>query len=117
MKPVIIGDCELIGFPDKIVIYAICGEHTVYVGSARYIRSRIKTHIRSSKEGSNLPIHKWMRDKEFKFSVTFLEEVDGCDREKTERKWIETLKGNLLNLTNGGPGMSGYYYSGTEQKE
>lgn len=104
------------GFPKRIFIYSIKDEleKIVYIGSTSYpIKSRIRTHISDAKYGSNLPIHVWMRDKNYRFSVEFIEEIDYFDRVTIEKKWVSMYEG-LLNVTDGGGGMSGHKFAGTE---
>ena len=108
-----IGDCIIVGFPVIAQIYAIEGDDVVYVGSTiQPIKNRIRAHIRDAKNGSALPIHEWMRQQNYIFKVRFIESVEETGREAREKYWIARYK-NLLNLTDGGKGMSGHNFAGT----
>lgn len=109
----VIGDCEIIGFPVTAQIYAIEGDCVVYIGSTiNPIKSRVRTHLRDAKNGSGLPIHEWIRKRNYNFKVRFIEAVDEKEREARESHWIRQYK-DLLNMTDGGKGMSGHKFAGT----
>lgn len=109
-----IGECTFDNFPKIAVIYAIVGNDVVYVGSTtRQIKDRIRNHISDAKSGSCLPIHKWIRERKYKFHVAFLDVCSSEDRCEIEKDWVSKYK-NLLNVTDGGGGLSGHKFAGTE---
>lgn len=109
-----IGDCEIMGFPKNAYIYSIEGSDVVYIGSTTQpIKNRIRNHIADAKNGSDLPIHIWMKERKFSFKVNFLEIAPEEMREEREKFWVSSFP-NLLNVTNGGRGMSGHKFAGTE---
>lgn len=102
------------GFEPVVWIYAIEGDTPVYVGStSQTIKSRIRAHVGDARTGSNLPIHAWIRSQGFKFKVRMLDRVTEGERVKFEKKWCAALGPDLLNITDGGPGMSGHRFSGS----
>ena len=115
-----VGKCKIIGFSRPVFIYAIeCAESgtVVYIGSTgNLIKSRIRAHIAGAKNGSHAPIHKWILEKDLVFNVRLLESVEENKREERERHWISQYE-NILNLTDGGKGLSGYSFAGTEHAE
>ncbi len=107
-----IGDCAIQPYERAVYIYAIAAQSVVYVGStSQGIKRRMTVHIRDAKNGSLLPIHIWLLKNNFKCSVYHLETVSDSSREEAEKKWIANFKG-LLNLTDGGKGMSGHRFAG-----
>lgn len=111
---------EFKGFSRRAVVYGIesADGGLVYIGTTtQVIRNRIRGHIKDARDGSELPIHSWIRTQQFAFTVRLLEEVPEADREKAERKWIAEAGGALLNVTDGGPGMSGNRFAGTGHAE
>lgn len=109
-----IGDCSIVGFPKVAQIYAIEGEGVVYIGSTiNPIKNRVRAHIRDARNGSLVPVHQWMRERDYAFIVRFIESVDERLRVERERFWIERHLG-LLNLTDGGAGLSGHKFAGTQ---
>lgn len=118
VEPVIIGDCSYIGFERFAYIYAIRARYgekpIVYIGSTiNPIKQRIRCHFADVRRGSMLPIHKWMRFNKLKFDVHCLEIVSESKKEEREKYFISILKPSL-NLTDGGKGMSGHKFAGTE---
>lgn len=106
---------SFVGFERLVTVYAIEAASVVYVGSTiQPIANRIRAHISDAKSGSDLPIHVWMRNNEFRFSVKHLETVPEASRVAAEKRWLKEFDGELLNVTDGGPGMSGHKFSGTE---
>lgn len=102
-----------------VTVYAIKesdGVSTVYVGSTlQQLRDRIRGHLIDAGNGSDLPIHVWMRSKD-DFVVEALERVLEVNRHDCERKWAASFDG-LLNITDGGPGMSGHLFAGSEHAQ
>ncbi|MEC9268502.1 MAG: hypothetical protein VX464_20755 [Pseudomonadota bacterium] len=119
----VIGDCTLsrvtfIGFERLVSVYAIESDDVVYVGSTlQPIKHRIRAHILTAKAGSNLPIHGWMREHNFAFSVRLLDRVPEPNRVVAEKHWIAHFGGGLLNLTDGGGGLSGHLFAGSEHSQ
>jgi hypothetical protein len=110
----VIGDIHFEGFAARCAVYAIEGASVVYVGSTTQdIRHRVRAHVADAKKNSSLPIHKWMRDHRFVFKVRLLQWCDADNRVDVERQWISRFS-DLLNVTDGGPGMSGHRFAGTE---
>jgi len=99
-------------------IYALCEFPSWaprYVGkTVQYIHERHKAHIRAAKRGSQLPVHYWIRKKialQERLAVLHLEFVYGSQWAHRESWWIEKFRADghqLLNLTNGGEGLSGH---------
>lgn len=110
-KEVVIGDCRLFGFEPRAVIYAFekCGE-IKYIGSTvNPINQRLRAHLRASEEGSETLVHSWIREVSGVFDVRCLEYVPASQRDEVERRWIKKIGlENLLNMTDGGLGLSGY---------
>lgn len=108
----------LIGFVPRVTVYAIEGDGvTVYIGSTTQpIRHRVRAHVADAMNGSEIPVHAWMRARSFAFDVRFLEDVEASGRVDAEKRWIAAFSG-LLNLTDGGPGMSGHSFAGTAHAE
>lgn len=99
-----------------VTIYCIrpaIGAPPVYVGStSQRLRLRIRAHLRDARTGSQNPIHGWMRECR-EFVVEVLETIPAAMRHERERFWVGSFVG-LLNVTDGGPGMSGHRFAGTE---
>jgi hypothetical protein len=113
MRVETIGDCTIHPYQQAVYIYAIAGQSVVYVGSTTQgIKRRMTVHIRDAKNGSLLPIHQWLLKNNFKCSVYHLETASTSSRERAEKKWIANFDG-LLNLTDGGKGMSGHRFAGS----
>lgn len=115
----VIGGCTqkvtFQGFPNRVQIYAIVGVETVYIGSTSMpIKTRVRSHILDAQKGSDLPIHKWIRAQDYVFTVRLLEEVHTSERAAAERRHIAECPHRLLNLTDGGPGMSGHKFAGSD---
>lgn len=109
----VIGECTFDVFPISATIYGIMGDEMVYIGSTtQNVKNRIRAHISDAKEGSDLPIHKWIRNRGYKFHVCFLETCAENVRDKIEKYWVAKFE-NLLNVTDGGKGMSGHRFAGT----
>ena len=113
-----ISAVSFIGFDGNVfvVIYCIEDDGTpIYVGStAQPIRQRIRAHLADASRGSDLPVHAWMRSHNFKFQVRLLEVVLESNRVSAERRWMASFAAPLLNVTDGGPGMSGHRFAGSE---
>ena len=102
-QPVIIGNATH--------IYALmdeCGS-VRYVGkTTRTLDARFKQHRTASRSG-NLPVNRWFRKHEV--TIELLETVSAGDNwAERERYWIKLLP-NLLNLTDGGEGLSGHVFT------
>lgn len=113
-RKVVIGDILfdvlLDGFESSVTLYAIedAASRVVYVGSTTQpIWERIRAHVRDAAKGSGLPIHQWMRGNP-EFKVRCLGTCSEGERVDLEMRWIAHFGDGLLNLTNGGPGMSGH---------
>lgn len=110
-KEVTIGDCRLFGFEPRAVIYAFqSGGEVKYVGSTvNPIGQRLRAHLRAAEEGSDIAVHSWIRSVGSSFDVQCLEYVPASKRDEAEKRWILRFGlENLLNMTNGGLGLSGY---------
>lgn len=111
----VIGDCT-----DRWVsIYAMCGPDDVprYVGkTVQHVHRRFKAHLRAARK-PRLPVHWWMKkisDAGEPFTILHLEDVrPGFDWVARERFWIAHFRksGRLLNLCDGGEGVSGHKFS------
>lgn len=115
-KKVVIGDIEFIGFQRFAYIYAIRDEsgQVKYVGSTiRSIKERMQRHLSGSSVSKHLPIYKWLSECDGRLIVECLDYVLEKNRELKEKFYIKKLK-PPLNLTDGGKGMSGYRFAGTE---
>lgn len=103
-----VRECTIYGITDGVL------PTVVYVGSTtRVLRDRIRQHVLAAKEGSDLPLHAWMRSHLSGFTVVVLERAAEGQREIRERHWIAHHKCQL-NVTDGGPGMSGHKFAGTD---
>lgn len=116
MRVETIGDCTVSFFDDApvVAIYAVAllAESPVYVGSTtQLLRHRIRAHLLDAKKGSALPLHQWMRANT-RFGVTVLERTTVDLRHERERFWVSQFA-DLLNVTDGGPGMSGHRFAGS----
>lgn len=114
----VIGDCTVSFFDDDVavvIVYAVAPLNgpPIYVGStSQKLRHRIRAHLLDAKKGSGTPIHQWMRANT-RFSVTVLERTTVDVRHERERFWVSQFT-NLLNMTDGGPGLSGHRFAGSE---
>jgi hypothetical protein len=104
----------------EVRIYALCDPDwsVRYVGkTTQLLHDRHKAHIRAAKRGGKLPVHYWLRKRIAAgqpLHIKPLEIVpDGVDWQERERHWIASHRpdGALLNLTNGGEGLSGHRFS------
>jgi hypothetical protein len=77
------------------------------------LRDRIRAHVLAAKEGSDLPLHEWLRKHLEGFTVVVLERTAEANREAREKHWIAHTR-SPLNVTDGGRGMSGHRFAGTE---
>jgi len=116
-EPVIIGNAT--------AIYALCDYPSMaprYVGkTVQYLHERHKAHIRAAKAGKRLPVHYWLRKQlaNGKRLVISLIEYAGQDWAERERFWIAEYRRQghrLLNLTDGGEGLSGHVFSQTHRE-
>lgn len=103
---------------DDVKIYAIKetkSSSPVYIGSTNQpLRARMQCHISDAMKDSALPIHEWIRTRENGFTVEVIERViGGRNRFEREQYWVSQFP-DLLNVTDGGPGLSGHRYAGTE---
>lgn len=107
----------IIGDEPRVAVYSITDSRNgipVYVGTtSQPIKVRVRTHIADMRAGSMLPIHSWMRSQGSGFTVRVLEFVSEEDRVQREKFWISNFN-TLLNVTDGGPGMSGHTFAGTD---
>ena len=110
----ITGDVRL------VAIYAICpkGERApVYIGSTtQSIRNRIRGHCIDARNGSELPVHQWIRAQESGFDVRVLETFENAPKVRADRErvWVAKFPA-LLNMTDGGNGGSGLVWSSTRR--
>lgn len=106
----------IIGFPRIAYIYAIesvTGE-LQYIGSTiTPIKQRIRGHITAAARENRLPIHHWINSVQSNFIVKCLSVVTEDKKDSEEKKFIKELN-PPLNLTDGGKGLSGYKFAGTE---
>lgn len=90
-----------------------------YVGLSVQPHIRFRQHLNSSKRGSTLPVHNFIRKHgEENIEWVELELVVESKLKRAEQKWITKLKNDghdLLNLTDGGEGTFGFRHS-EEQK-
>lgn len=122
MREEVIGGHEvrIIGDVRLVAIYAICPkweQSPVYIGSTtRSIRDRIRGHCIDARNGSELPIHQWIRGQERGFDVRILETFENVPklRADRERAWVAKFP-TLLNMTDGGNGGSGLVWSPTRR--
>ena len=119
----VIGGVEwngrLIGFTASVSIYALEFAGVVrYVGSTTQpIKHRLRAHIITAQAGSDLPVHIWMRENTFSFDVRLLDTVPPSERVESEKRWVSDMGPDLLNVTDGGQGMSGNKFAGTIHAE
>jgi group I intron endonuclease len=91
-----------------------------YVGQARNIKKRFGQHVLSTRNGSSLPVHNWIR----KYGGENIESVvlvsaPISDLNQLEIFWINKLRlegKDLLNLTDGGGGSRGRMHSLEQRK-
>lgn len=108
----------------RVAIYALCeypSWEPRYIGkTANHLSDRHKSHIRAAKRGRHLPVHHWLRKQieAGKRLAIRLIEYAGDDWAEREKYWIKFHRptGRLLNLTDGGEGLSGHVFS-DEHKE
>jgi len=104
------------GFPSRVFVYGVASkgdDEIVYIGSTeQIIHARIRAHVSDARKNSSLPVHVWMREQDYSFKVVLLTECAAHDRVDVEKRFIEEF-GPRLNLTDGGPGMSGHCFAGT----
>ena len=103
---------------DAVTVYGVRKNENspfVYVGStSQPLKERLRAHIVSAtRHNSWLPFHDWLRNNRDGFDVRVFEVTTLADRERCERSWIKAHKATLLNLTDGGPGMSGHKFAGS----
>ena len=105
-----------VGDEEQVSVYAVStasGDAPVYVGStSQLLRHRIRSHVLDAKKGSALPFHAWLRANPA-FTVKVLERVPASARIASEQKWVAHFP-DLLNVTDGGPGLTGHRFSGTD---
>lgn len=107
----------IVGEDDRVAVYSVIDDLNglpVYIGTTKTgIKVRMRSHVSDAISGSKLPIHEWMRQRPGGFYVRVIEYVPVEQREDRERYWISQYS-TLLNVTDGGPGMSGHKFAGTE---
>lgn len=115
-----IGDCTRVRFSGeqgRVAIYAISGSYSSdvqYIGSTgELLKDRIRAHFLDARKGSDLPVHQFIRRNEQGFDVRVLQYVEPEHRVDAERHWIKLLA-PPLNLTDGGPAMSGHHFAGSK---
>ena len=113
-QKVVIGDATRI-----TRIYALCDpltDEVRYVGkTVQGLRERLRQHKRAARRGS-LPVNRWMLKHEgVKLAGPYIKLIElvapGCDWSARERQWIGVFGDRLLNLTEGGEGLSGHKFS------
>lgn len=116
----VLAGVQFVGFEQPTVdIYGIYGHSgdIAYVGTTTQpIRRRIQAHVRVAERGSDLPIHKWMRENFYRFSVRLIGQCAVNERAQQEKSKILLLR-PPHNVTDGGPGMSGNFFAGTGHAE
>jgi len=104
--------------PRRAVIYAFRARGDAafaYIGSTvGVLKHRVRAHILTAKDGGKLPIHDWIRSQAGGFDVVVLEDVSAHARHERERHWVALHRATVLNVTDGGPGMSGHKFAGSE---
>lgn len=116
MRKEVIGAATL----PVVAIYALCDPDWTprYVGkTTQYLHERHKAHIRDAKRGGKRPVSYWIRKRIAggdPLCIRLLEYVQpGGNWASRESFWIDKHRqsGRLLNLTNGGEGLSGHRFS------
>lgn len=109
-----IGDATVKG----VTIYALTegvDGSVRYVGkTSRYLFERHKQHLREARKGRSLPVSRWLAKQECSHIRAIEFVPDGQDWVARERYWIKYYRdagANLLNLTDGGEGLSGHRFS------
>lgn len=99
-------------------IYALCeypSWEPRYIGkTTQQLHERHKAHIRDAKRGAKRPVCYWLRKQiaDGRRLAIKLIEYAGEDWAERERHWIATYRSpRLLNLTDGGEGLSGHKFS------
>ena len=109
---------RIINEPRRAIVYAFRERGSlsfVYIGSTvGVLKHRIRAHILAAKDGSELPFHTWVREHLGGFDVVVLDEVPEHSRHEHERRWVAMHRASVLNVTDGGPGMSGHKFAGTD---
>ena len=104
--------------PRTVALYGIRKTNSgpfVYIGStSQLVRDRIRGHVLDAKKGGLLPINEWVRENLDGFEVVVLEVVQDFKRHEREKHWVGIHSETLLNVTDGGPGMSGHRFAGTD---
>lgn len=107
-----------------IVIYALCDPRTGairYIGKSWQPSRRLIYHVYHARRGTrHLPVHRWIWQilkRGLRPTLLEIESVlPGADWASRERHWIENYRAvgaKLLNLTDGGEGLTGYLFAGT----
>lgn len=108
--------------PRVTAIYALCeypSWRPRYIGkTVQYLHERHKAHIRDANRGSKRPVNYWMRKQIAngqRLAIKLIEYVGpNADWAARERYWIAKYRveqSDLLNLTDGGEGLSGHRFS------
>lgn len=109
---------------DCVTIYALChplSGKVRYIGKSQYLPTRrLIYHIRDARAGGARPVAHWLRGidkKNLRPIISVLERVPlGDDWAAREKYWIaehRSAGASLLNLTDGGEGLSGHRFAGT----
>lgn len=84
-----------------------------YIGKANDVDSRLKDHIKAAKANKSRKIARWIRgllSKDLVPNLILLAPTSEADWRNDEREWIQAMRlagFNLLNMTDGGDGVSG----------
>lgn len=105
---------------EGVTIYALCEPIDKWTtGPVRYVGKtvqfpwhRVRAHITTARNRPRLPVHWWLRKHaDEPYHIRHLERVPvGGDWATRERYWIAKFRAdgcNLLNMTDGGEGLSG----------
>ena len=121
------------GVTDRwVTIYALCEPIEKWkTGPVRYVGKtvrapsyRAKAHVRVAKRAPRLPIHWWLKkhaEVGDPLHIRHLERIPpGHDWDARERYWIKTFRSQgaqLLNMTDGGEGLSGHRMTETHKNK
>lgn len=108
---------------EGVTIYGLCQPIDRWrTGEVRYVGKtigtpwhRVRAHIYAAKRGGSLPVHRFLRKYGEPYHIKHLEWVPaGEDWAARERFWIKKFRDDgvrLLNITEGGDGLSGLQFS------
>lgn len=94
-----------------------------YIGKTiKSPESRLKQHYSETNCGSSLPVHRWIRKQPFGqvfFDILYTSEDEEFlfDMERYFIQFAKNTGHKLLNLTNGGEGISGYKMSESQKEK